>query len=196
MWLNVVKFQFQNTPRGPAAMTGRVSIGAQAPAATELYFSHIMMRSANNRDAIRCDAMRMMRTTWDHLKICCWVIVTMYRPVGTVPLPAAAQASLLESGFLYCEDIVSHRGILSHSHNADSSKFFTINLCCLTYVYRKSLLIVGVTSEAQNILHRWNLHSNDSWLKLTSPPSTSNALDVWQVGFILPSLKFLCKQLV
>ena len=58
MWLNVVKFQFQNTPRGPAAMTGRVSIGAQAPAATELYFSHIMMRSANNRDAIRCDAMR------------------------------------------------------------------------------------------------------------------------------------------
>ena len=67
MWLNVVKFQFQNTPRGPAAMTGRVSIGAQAPAATELYFSHIMMRSANNRDAIRCDAMRMMRTTWDHL---------------------------------------------------------------------------------------------------------------------------------
>ncbi|KAK3912655.1 DNA repair protein RAD51-like protein 3 [Frankliniella fusca] len=35
----------------------------------------------------------------------------MLRPITTLPLPATAQLLLRENGFLYCEDVISHRGV-------------------------------------------------------------------------------------
>ncbi|XP_026288152.1 DNA repair protein RAD51 homolog 3 [Frankliniella occidentalis] len=35
----------------------------------------------------------------------------MFRPISTLPLPASAQLLLRESGFLFCEDVISHRGV-------------------------------------------------------------------------------------
>ncbi|XP_034252829.1 DNA repair protein RAD51 homolog 3 [Thrips palmi] len=79
----------------------------------------------------------------------------MFRPLSTVPLPATAQHCLKENGFVYCEDVLSHR---------------------------------GVNPEARNLLHQWNLHSNESWHSLTSIPTTQNSLDMWQEECTTPGI--------
>ncbi|KAJ1531595.1 hypothetical protein ONE63_000267 [Megalurothrips usitatus] len=41
----------------------------------------------------------------------------MFRPLSTVSLPTTAQVLLKENGFLYCEDVVSHRGVVPEARN-------------------------------------------------------------------------------
>lgn len=86
----------------------------------------------------------------------------MFRPLSTVPLPATAQHSLKENGFLYCEDVLSHRGI---------------------------------DPEARNLLHQWNLHSNDSWHSFTASPISQSSLDIWQDECTSPGIVTWSEQL-
>lgn len=109
----------------------------------------------------------------------------MFRPLSTVPLPATAQYCLKENGFVYGEDVLSHRGtnspiaIVLILINTTFRPFF--KMFFFVFVLTSSAFFTGVDPEARNLLHQWNLHSNESWHSLTKPPATQNSLDIWQV---------------